>query len=107
VADNWPWWLALAAALSLLAAPVLVVIRRAGTDPIPVFRWAAEIRPPWWTHTLSLLGIPLLFVAARELGDGDDSHWLYLVAGALGSLLLQVILIQRHNRRSAASATAP
>jgi hypothetical protein len=101
VEAHWMWWLALIAAILLLAAPAAGVIRRAGARELPLFSWSRAVRPPWWTYAFSILGIPLLFVAARGLGDGEAGPWGYLFGGAVGALLLQAALIHGHNRRAA------
>lgn len=100
---DWTWWLTLVVAVLLFAAPVLGVISRSGARRVPVSGWAGRVRAPWWTHVLSCAAIPLLFLAARGLGDGGEGRWSYLVGGAVASLLLQLGLVQAHNRR----ATSP
>ncbi|HLK94791.1 MAG TPA: hypothetical protein VK365_03540 [Nocardioidaceae bacterium] len=50
---------------------------------------------------LSLVGIPLLFLGARGLG-GDASPLPYFLGAAGVSLLIQVALTLRHNRRAEA-----
>jgi hypothetical protein len=93
-------WLALAAALPLLAAPLLLTIRRAGRRRVPLFG-RGEVKPPWSAHLLTLPGFILLFGGARGLG-GPHGGWLYVAGAWAVSLVLTTGLLLWHNRRAAA-----
>lgn len=86
--ESWIWRPALASAIVLLACPTLGLIRRSAARRIPAFRRHFDTRPPWWTYVLCLLGVPLLFIAARELDNGDGGRWLYLFGAAMVSAVL-------------------
>lgn len=91
------WWLALVVATLFTVMPSLMVVMRAGTRRVPLLG-VTPVRPPWWATVLSLVGIPLLFLGARGLG-GDASPLPYLLGAAGVSLVIQVALTLRHNRR--------
>lgn len=97
MAHEWLRWLKLAAALPLLAAPLLLTIRRAGRRRVPLFG-RGEVRPPWWAHLLMLPGFILLFGGARGLGGPDDG-WLYGAGAVVISFALATGLVLWHNRR--------
>lgn len=94
------WWLALVVATPCTVTPSLMVIVRAGTRRVPLLG-VTPVRPPGWATVLSLVGIPLLFLGARGLG-GDASPLPYFLGAAGVSLLIQVALTLRHNRRAEA-----
>jgi hypothetical protein len=96
VVTTWLWWLALAAALPLLAAPSLITIRRSGGRRLPLIG-RASVRPPWWAHVLGLPGLVLLFTGARGLGGREDGL-LYLLGAGVVSGSLTTGLVMWHNR---------
>ncbi len=99
------WWLELAAAVLLLAAPTLLMLRRSGLRPVPLFG-PGGVRPPWWAYLLLFPGLVLLGYGAHGLAGGGDGRLTYFAGAGAVSLALQLGLVVRHNRRVESSAGA-
>ncbi len=101
VANTWLWWVALVGAVSMLAAPLLVLIRRSGRRRVR-FTGRPSVPVPWWAHLLGLAGMALGLAAVDRLSSSGEDGWLYGGAVLLAHLVLVTGLVIGHNRRVAA-----
>jgi hypothetical protein len=95
------WWLASAAAVPLLAAPWLVVVRRS-TGRRVRFLERRSAPDPWWAQLLGLVGVVLGTAAVEGLSDSREDVLLHGGGLLVASLVLGACLTVRHNRRVAA-----
>ncbi len=101
MANTWLWWVALVAAVSMLAAPLLVLIRRSNRRRVR-FIGRPSVPVPWWAHLLVLAGMALGLAAVDQLRSSREDGWLYGGAVLLAQLVLTTGLVIGHNRRVAA-----
>ncbi len=100
MANTWLWWVALVAAVSMLAAPLLVMIRRSSRRRVRFSR-RPSVPVPWWAHLLGLAGIALGLAAVDGLSSSREDGWLYGGGVLLAQLVLATGLVIGHNRRVA------
>jgi hypothetical protein len=103
VANTWVWWVASVATIPMLAAPLLVTIRRSSGRRVRFFG-RPSVHVPGWAHLLGLGGIVLGLVAAEQLGGREDDQ-LYAGGVLIASLVLGTGLLLRHNRHVAADSS--
>ncbi|WP_141242851.1 hypothetical protein [Geodermatophilus obscurus] len=101
MANTWPWWVALVAAVPMLAAPLLVMIRRSGRRQVR-FTGRPSVSVPSWAHLLGLAGIASGLAAVDRLSSTREDGWLYGGGVLLAQLVLTTGLVIGHNRRVAA-----
>ena len=99
------WWLELASAVLLLAAPTLLVLRRSGLRRVPL-SGPGGVRPPWWAFLLLFPALLLLNYGARGLAGGGHGRLTYFPGAGAVWLALHFGLVVRHNRRVESSAGA-
>jgi hypothetical protein len=96
------WWVVVTVGVLSYTATAFGTTRAYDDEAVPRLGWWPEFsshRPPWWTWAAFGVGIALMAIGCRELGQASAIHWweYFLVCLAI-SWLAQVAIVVAHNR---------